>query len=903
MYSSFSPSGIPSLVKTPTVLPQHALPTAASTLTRYKKYCTGERHTGHGLSCSARSSRNCVLGVELEVWRTFTYWRARTTKSQHSGINCPPAACNDGWGHQDLDGYVQCIHGLNFSLRRLAPPQPKSRPQTLSEGEESRVTTSGRTSIVGKYYPHTMRLWSEFDDIYRQSFSRIQAALSDKRVFPSVINMRALAEQIQIRLPLEFLGSEAFLNEMKTSQFIHDTLQMPVQRIINAYLEACGQQKKVFFDNYTSGWGKGSAQTSAMSEDGGEPGTQAAARPPPKTQPDCYVLATNAIALPAGIGGPDDDVDATHHSFIGDILADGSSHNVYRISLSEHKAFHRLRTTAVASYAIPEDYMVQLARVASRQATGTEQEDAVRQAERGAPGQVFYARALTQAFHYMASSGVEFGYMATGETLTFLRYVAEAGDDRQLSDDERARLAVSMLSAITLMALETAPSQVRQRDFNLSQLTHFPQLPASSTAASSPGGSSVSRKRRRRDDSDQDSADDDSSRDDGDDDDARSTSSNLGMPARGRRRHSSPLKKQWNMSDADDGQKRAGAKRKRGGDQPTQPQRPGKSGLRRWDVKGNKPTKPTRPNWRDPSTFRPIRPFCTQGCLRGLIHGEEMDASCPNLLLHIQAAQRDSRSWRPSIKHPLTPDELRELVQLQLLSNAEQDCDCLLSRGLAGAIGCLFKITATGYGYTFVAKGVEEWNSYRLLREVGVYEGLVEQQGSTIPVCLGLVPLLLPYPMDNGALVTHMLLMSFAGLGLHARSTQWLAKKGHVDLERESERTLQELRAHGLVDRDDVSNGNLTWNRELQRVMKIDFDHASINRPEALGLVSKASPATSLGSSRYSRVLLPGRMKARLPSDRRAWDDGERDRGPSKLLRNARRSDAFIASLLIDASM
>lgn len=761
-----------------------------------------------------------------------------------------------------------------------------------------------------------MRIWPDFDDTCRQSFSRIQGVLGHRRAFPSVMNMRAVAGEIEDELPSEFLGSESFLNEMKTSQFIHKTLQIPVRRILNAYLEASGQQKKVFFDNCTSGWGKGPMQTSAPGEDGGEPGTQVAARPPPKTQPDCYVLATDTMASPGDVDDPDGDGGATQPAFDEDLVSGGPSHNVRRISLAEHKALHRLRAAAVAGYvdgSIPEDYMVQLARVASKRVTGEEQEEATRRAEKGVPGQVFYARALTQAFHYMVSSGVEFGYMATGETLSFLRVRPEdpttllyhaclfpqyittptsAEDDRRLSDDERAGLAVSMLSAVTLMALETAPSGVRERNFSLSQLARFPKLPTSSTAPSSPGGSSVSRKRRRREDSDQDSTDGDSP---GDDDDARSTSSNMDMPARGRRRRSSPLKRQWNVPDADGGQRCAGVKRKRGGHELLQPRRPGKPGLMRWDVQGRKPKKPTRPSWRDPSTFRPIRPFCTQGCLRGLVHGEEMDATCPNLLLHIQAARRDSRTWRPS-KHALTPDELRDLMQLQLLSNAEQDCDCLLEQGLVGAIGCLFKITVTGYGYTFVAKGVEECNSYRLLREVGVYEGLAGQQGLTIPVCLGMVPLLLPYSMANGTLVTHMLLMSYAGLGLHTRAAQRLAKMGRVDLERESERTLRELEAHGLVDRDDMSDGNLTWNREQQRVMKIDFDHASVNGSEAPSSVSKASPATSLGSSCYSDVA-SGRIKAR----RRAWEDNENAESPSRLLQNARRSDTFIASLLVDA--
>ncbi|KAF4124517.1 hypothetical protein GMORB2_5183 [Geosmithia morbida] len=513
----------------------------------------------------------------------------------------------------------------------------------------------------------------------RQSFSRIQDVLGHRRVFPSVINTRAIAGEIEDELPLEFLGLESFLNETKTSQFIHKTLQIPTRRILNAYLEASGQQKKVFFDNCTSGWAKRSVQTPTPGGDSDEPGAQAAARPPPKTQPDCYVLATDTIASAGDVGDPDNEP----YTFDEEFLASGLLHNVRRISLAEHKALHRLRAATMQSYvdgSMPEDFIVHLAHVASKRETGDEQEE-TRRVE-SVPGQVFYARALTQAFHYMVSSGVEFEYMATGETLSFLRVRPEdpttlyhaclfpqyattptgAEDDRQLSDDKRARLAVSMLSSITLMALETTPSRVRQRDFNLSQLTRFPQLPASSTAASSPGGSLVSRKRYHRDDSDRDSTDDDDPGDD--DDDARSTSSNMDIPARGRRRRSSPLKKQWNASDADGSQRHAGVKRKRGGHRLklTQPQPPGKLGLQRWDVKGHKPRRPTLPSQRDPSTSRPIRPFCTQGCLRGLIHGEEMDAGCPNLLLHIQAARRDSKSWRPSIKHALTPNELCELI-------------------------------------------------------------------------------------------------------------------------------------------------------------------------------------------------------------------------------------------------
>ena len=91
-------------------------------------------------------------------------------------------------------------------------------------------------------------------------------------------------------------------------------------------------------------------------------------------------------------------------------------HNVHRISIAEHKVVHRLRATAVARFAdgaIDQDFITQLARVARRATTPTAQEEAAREAKRGAPNQVFFARALAQTFHYMVSSGIEYGYLAT----------------------------------------------------------------------------------------------------------------------------------------------------------------------------------------------------------------------------------------------------------------------------------------------------------------------------------------------------------------------------------------------------------------------------------------------------------------------------------------------------------
>ncbi len=53
----------------------------------------------------------------------------------------------------------------------------------------------------------------------------------------------------------------------------------------------------------------------------------------------------------------------------------------------------------------------------------------------------------------------------------------------------------------------------------------------------------------------------------------------------------------------------------------------------------------------------------------------------------------------------------------------------LYKEGGRGAIGYLIKVVLTGYGYTFVAKGVEAWNADRLAQETRIYERMWRLQG------------------------------------------------------------------------------------------------------------------------------------------------------------------------------
>ena len=78
---------------------------------------------------------------------------------------------------------------------------------------------------------------------------------------------------------------------------------------------------------------------------------------------------------------------------------------------------------------------------------------------------------------------------------------------------------------------------------------------------------------------------------------------------------------------------------------------------------------------------------------------------------------------------------------------------------LSGSVGSLFKVRLSAYRYTLVAKGVETADLTRLRHENKVYDHLHTIQEKYVPVCLGLIDLVLPYYYDGGVF-KHFLLLS-----------------------------------------------------------------------------------------------------------------------------------------------
>ncbi|KKF94405.1 hypothetical protein CFO_g3246 [Ceratocystis platani] len=224
--------------------------------------------------------------------------------------------------------------------------------------------------------------------------------------------------------------------------------------------------------------------------------------------------------------------------------------------------------------------------------------------------------------------------------------------------------------------------------------------------------------------------------------------------------------------------------------------------------------------------------------------------------------------------HAITKADICALIREQISIHPENNCTLLYNEGLYGAIGCLFKLSLNGYGYTFVAKGVESENAYRLRRETQIYKHLYRQQGVLIPVHLGLIKLLSPYPfMAKFTTLSHLMLMSYVGKALHyGPSLDELGQELGRDLNCEISDTYQQLLDWGLDDRDeDVCNA--TWCEETQSVMKIDFDHCILDVDVYAAKVKALEDVTS--DDHFT-------VKRNVMAEEDEEDDDDDECGPSK---------------------
>ncbi|CAK7210292.1 hypothetical protein SCUCBS95973_000729 [Sporothrix curviconia] len=578
---------------------------------------------------------------------------------------------------------------------------------------------------------------------------------------PSHQAVQQQEEVLLQRLPRPAQPLASLFSEPRTARYVDFAWETPTLHILRQFLARYETDRQLFFLNdlgireQSSGASPDVpfSDTTNASSDSGSSGSQTSgtAATTYRASPDCVVLM-----IPE--------------------RADNSNGTAAqrRIMTGEYKPCHALRSGIaqdIVKTPLLETYMLQLARETRERSTHRarkqqheqdqqEQQDRAMSAEAGEgsttakktkkktalPRQVYYAYALTQTYHYMLLSGVAFGYVATGETLTVLHIPEE--------DATTLLYHTSIFPAptsSTLPDLVTSTPPIAATDpADIDALLALPvsQL-CSLTRVPSP---------------------------------LQTVSTNT---------HEAQ-EYQWNTLKASS------------------------------------------------CVRQPTLPYCTQACLLSLTQDGPMDPRCPNAALHGKG-QNVRGHKMTSTQHPITVSQLNELVREQLLRTPDYDVQCLCNDGWRGAIGYVFKISATGYGYTFVGKAVQQQHRRQLRRESRVYERLQEQQGKLVPVCLGLIELAAPYPLfDIFLAVTHMLLLSYGGVSVWAAEEKWEQQEvgdevalpwGDLDILAETQRTVQALEQAGLYD-NDSNSANALWCAETRRVMKIDFDRAVVRTRE-----------------------------------------------------------------------
>ncbi|EXL63843.1 hypothetical protein FOPG_19885 [Fusarium oxysporum f. sp. conglutinans race 2 54008] len=422
------------------------------------------------------------------------------------------------------------------------------------------------------------------------------------------------------------------------------------------------------------------------------------------------------------------------------------------------------------------------------------------------------ASAITQTYHYMIESGLEYGLLTTGEAIVFLKvgwdeletlyyHLAEPGPEvSSHPNNVHICTAVGQYLAFTLMALGS-PGERRGKkqeerlkamgnlktwaeDFE-STLRSIPENERSASSDYSPGPEPTTYKDVDR------------------------------SPAlarkRTRRTAKSPIGESSLRKD-DRGEPSDDESAPRPPDTPTPTGRNTRQGTRRSQRLELRP----RGGGGEQS-----RQYCTQKCLLGMVKGGFLDPKCPNVALHC-------KSCAPArARHPVNHEEWLRLLWKQLKQSLD---DGIRPLGEGGARGVLFQVTLLAHGYTFVSKGTVRAFIKDLEHEAAVYKRLKPIQGVYVPVFLGAIDLRSMnkvYYYDHRVYVVHMTFLSWGGCSINR--AQGI---GDMDrsLEDEAVRSLRAMHREGVVHKD-VRLANMLFNPETNGVMVIDFERALLLNP------------------------------------------------------------------------
>ncbi|KNB19929.1 hypothetical protein FOXG_17087 [Fusarium oxysporum f. sp. lycopersici 4287] len=425
------------------------------------------------------------------------------------------------------------------------------------------------------------------------------------------------------------------------------------------------------------------------------------------------------------------------------------------------------------------------------------------------------ASAITQTYHYMIESGLEYGLLTTGEAIVFLKvdwdepetlyyHLAEPGPEVSAHPNNvHICTAVGQYLAFTLMALgspgERRGNRQEERlkamknlktwaeDFE-STLRSIPENERSTSSDYSPGHEPTTYK-----DVDRSPA----------------------LPRKRTRRTAACQTGEGSSRKGDRQEPSDDESAPRPPDTPTPTGRNTRQGTRRSHRLALLALRPRGGGGEQG------RQYCTQKCLLGMVKGGFLDPKCPNVALHCKS------SAPARARHPVDHKEWLRLLWIQLKQSLD---DGIRPLGEGGARGVLFQVTLLVHGYTFVSKGTVRAFIKDLEHEAAVYERLKPIQGVHVPVFLGAIDLgsmNKTYYYDHRVYVVHMTFLSWGGCSIDRAQNMGDMNKS---LEDEAIRSLRAMHREGVIHKD-VRLANMLFNPETNGVMVIDFERALLLKP------------------------------------------------------------------------
>ncbi|KAL2256136.1 hypothetical protein VTK26DRAFT_2138 [Humicola hyalothermophila] len=640
--------------------------------------------------------------------------------------------------------------------------------------DRSLTTQGDTTNPAGRVYPRRILPWDDFPARQEDIWNRLlDPSFASRHTFPSQHQLD------YVRSLIKPISSEHGLR-----YYERDTVENAVQMLVNAVYEnpvlraSVGLRGTVTFESHTNlGTIDGSlSEPSHSATPSGASAGEAALAPPAAGRKRRHV----AKGKGKGKGNRAD-------QFCIYRTSDGA--NVPATAI-EYKAPHKLSqdelVTGLVSEIQPERDVI----------------------NKDGGDFAFAAKALatavvTQLFSYMVGRGIQYGYVCTGQAFVFLHipddpamvyyYVCVPNQD-VLDDDENRlhRTAVAQVFAFIVQALRASPpplswhdAAARLKTWDVEYDDVLSRIPPSI------------RKDKRR--------------------------VSLYKPQRWQgftrspirtRSHCAQIDTQVRPRDDDDEE-----------DAPPSPSagrlnRPGRKAATSGTGSGNRRGQRGRGGGRQGGAMQQRiqdQPYCTHKCLLGVVSGAPLDQACPN------ASKHGSR-------HISQADFLHSL-RAQLATDRGPDADST-PMYLSGSVGSLFKLRLSAHGYTLVAKGVETGHLDRLSHEKDVYDQLQHIQGNHVPVCLGLIDLVLPYYYDGGVF-KHFLLLSWAGRPL-SRCIDGINKTTAINLATKAYSELHQLQVLHV----DAELRNLLYDADSGTLMAIDFERAELRGRQPLGLIS-----------------------------------------------------------------